>query len=311
VDDINDPARLPLLVMILGPTAAGKSGLAVRLALRFKGEVINGDSMQVYRGFDIGTAKPTPEERAGVPHHLLDFVDPRSQFCAMDFVRDTLRALEGIVGRGSLPFIVGGTGLYLKALLDGLFPGPGRDPELRRRLAREAEENGLDGLWARLECVDPAYAAKVGRRDRVRIIRALEVHELTGAPISAHFARTAGFLEHFQTLRIGLQLDRKELNRRIEERVDRMFAGRLAAEVEGLLAAGVPEDAPPFRALGYKQVLMARRGEVSLDEARELTKRETRQYAKRQVTWFRKMPRVHWLAPDDLEGASGLIRSCL
>ncbi len=297
--------------MILGPTAVGKSRLAVALALRFRGEIINGDSMQVYRGFDIGTAKPTLEEREGVPHHLLDFVDPRSQFCAMDFVRETLRALEGITGRGRLPFIVGGTGLYLKALLDGLFPGPGRDPDIRRRLDREAEEGGLEKLWARLECVDPAYAAKIGRRDRIRIIRALEVYELTGAPISAHFARTEGFLEHFQTLRIGLQLDRKELNARIEERVDRMFAGGLAAEVESLLASGMPEDAPPFRGLGYKQVLMARRGEVSLDEARELTKQETRQYAKRQVTWFRKMPGVHWLAPDDVEGAAGLIRSRL
>ena len=297
--------------MILGPTAVGKSRLAVDLALRFEGEIINGDSMQVYRGFDLGTAKPTPAERGGIPHHLLDLVDPRSQFCAMDFVRETLRALAEIVGRGRLPFIVGGTGLYLKALLDGLFPGPGRDPEIRRRLAGEAEAKGLDALWARLECLDPAYAAKIGRRDRIRIIRALEVYELTGAPISAHFARTEGYLEDFQTLRIGLQLDRKELNTRIEERVDRMFAGGLAAEVEGLLAEGVPEDAPPFRALGYKQVLMARRGEISLEEARELTKRETRQYAKRQVTWFRKMPEVHWLAPDDVEGAAGLIRSCL
>lgn len=297
--------------MILGPTAVGKSRLAVALALRFRGEIINGDSMQVYRGFDIGTAKPTLEERDGVPHHLLDFVDPRSQFCAMDFVQETLRALEEIGGRGRLPFIVGGTGLYLKALLDGLFPGPGRDPELRRRLDREAEEEGLEKLWARLECVDPVYAAKIGRRDRIRIIRALEVYELTGAPISAHFGRTEGFLKHFQTLRIGLQLDRKELNTRIEERVDRMFAGGLAAEVESLLASGVPEDAPPFRGLGYKQVLMARRGEISLDEARALTKQETRQYAKRQVTWFRKMPGVHWLGPDDLEAAAGLVRSRL
>ncbi len=304
-------SKLPLLVIVLGPTAVGKSRLAVELALRFEGEIINGDSMQVYRGFDLGTAKPTPAERNGVPHHLLDVIDPRSQFCAMDFVRETLRALEGIVGRGRMPFIVGGTGLYLKALIDGLFPGPGRDPEIRRRLAREAEDEGLDKLWARLECVDPSYAAKIGRRDRIRIIRALEVYELTGAPISAHFARTEGYLEHFQTLRIGLQLDRKELNTRIDERVDRMFAGGLAAEVEGLLAAGVPEDAPPFRALGYKQVLMARRGEVSPEEARQLTQRETRQYAKRQVTWFRKMTGVHWFAPDDIEGAAGLIRSCL
>lgn len=297
--------------MVLGPTAVGKSSLAVRLARRFRGEIINGDSMQVYRGFDIGTAKPSAEEREGVSHHLIDCVDPRSQFCAMDFVHETLRVLVDLLSRGALPFIVGGTGLYLKALLDGLFPGPGRDPELRRRLAREVEEDGLEELWRRLESVDPEYARKIGRNDRLRVIRALEVYELTGTPISRHFERTSGFLEDFQTLRIGLQLDRSELNKKIEDRVDRMFARGLMAEVESLLGSGIPEDAPPFRALGYKQVLLAVRGAISLEEARAMVKQETRQYAKRQVTWFRKMFGVRWFSPDDFEAAAALIQSCL
>ncbi len=297
--------------MILGPTAVGKSALALRLALRFRGEVINGDSMQVYRGFDIGTAKPSPKERRGVPHHLLDLVDPRDQFCAMDFVRQTRRVLDDLRGRGVLPFIVGGTGLYLKARLDGLFPGPGRDAEVRRRLEEEARRSGLGALWERLAAVDPAYAALIGRNDKLRIIRALEVYELTGAPISSHFERTRGFLEDFQTLQIGLQLDRKELNRRIEDRVDGMFARGLEAEVRSLLASGVPEEAPPFKGLGYKQVLKAVKGECSLEEARVLAKQETRRYAKRQMTWFGRMPAVRWLSPDDEEGAAALIEARL
>jgi tRNA dimethylallyltransferase len=293
--------------MILGPTAVGKSGLAVKLAGRFHGEIINGDSMQVYRGFTIGTAKPTVAERAGIPHHLLDFVDPASQFCAMDFVSQTLRVLNELRSRNALPFIVGGTGLYLKALLDGLFPGPGRDPQVRKRLAAEVEERGLPSLRQRLEGLDPEYARKIGPNDRLRIIRALEVYELSGLPMSAHFSRTSGFLKDFHCLRIGLQLERKELTGRIEERVDRMFEQGLAAEVESLLAQGVSEEAPPFRALGYKHVLMYLRQRISLDDAVALTKQDTRQYAKRQMTWFRKMAEVRWFAPSDLEAVAALI----
>jgi len=295
--------------MILGPTAAGKSSLAVRLAGRLRGEVINGDSMQVYRGFDIGTGKLSPEEQAGVPHHLLSFVDPRDQFCAMDFIRETRRVLEEVRGRKSLPFIVGGTGLYLKALLDGLFPGPGRDPELRQKLADEAAASGLDSLWQRLERVDPDYAHKIGRRDRVRIIRALEVYELTGIPLSRHFQRTAGFLRDFHCLRIGIQWERRELVRRIEERVDKMFERGLVAEAEALLGRNIPETAPPFRALGYAQALSVVRGEMTVDAARALVKQETRQYAKRQMTWFRKMAGVRWFSAGDDEAVSALIEA--
>jgi tRNA dimethylallyltransferase len=287
----------------------GKSGLALRLAPRLRGEIINGDSMQVYRGFDIGTAKPSPEERAAVPHHLLDAADPRSQFCAMDFVREALRVLADLRARGALPLVVGGTGLYLQGLLDGLFPGPGRNPALRARLQAEASERGLEALAERLARVDPEYAAKVGPRDRVRIIRALEVYQLTGVPISKHFTRTSSPVQDFKTLRIGLQLERKELNRRIEERVDRMFERGLVAEAESLLRAGVPPDAPAFRGLGYRQVLMLLRNEISPEETRDLVKRETRRYAKRQLTWFRKMPGIRWFSPLDFEPVAALIEA--
>lgn len=289
------------LVVLCGPTGVGKSRTAVALALRCGGEVINADSMQVYRGFDIGTDKLPPAERRGVPHHLLDIVDPETQFTAADFVREALRAAAGIRERGAIPIVAGGTGLYLKALLDGLFPGPGRLAALRSRLDAEAAASGVEALWLRLSAVDPDYADKVGRRDRVRIVRAIEVFEATGVPFSRHFAATVSPVRGFLQVRIGLQLERSRLVRGIEERVDRMFATGIVEEVRGLVARGVPEDAPPFRALGYRHVLALLRGESTFAQAVEQTKIETRQYAKRQMTWFRKMKDVAWFPAGDTE----------
>jgi tRNA dimethylallyltransferase len=290
----------PVLVVVLGPTAVGKSRVAVELALRFGGEIVGGDSIQVYRGFDIGTDKPSPDERRGVPHHLIDVVDPTVQFTAADFVREALAAARGIASRGRLPIVAGGTGLYLKALVDGIFPGPGRDPALRAALEAEARENGLEALFRRLEAVDPAYAAKIRDRDKVRIVRALE-----------HFRATASPVADRKVVRLGLRLDRAVLVRRIEERVERMFARGLIDEVRGLLARGVPDDAPPFRALGYRHVLMHLRGGLALEEAVALTKTDTRQYAKRQMTWFRKMDGVAWFSPDDGPGLEEHLRNQL
>jgi tRNA dimethylallyltransferase len=277
----------------------GKSAAGVYLAGRLSGEIINCDSMQVYRGFDIGTDKPTAEMRRQVSHHLLDVVEGSSQFTAADFVRQALAAVEAIEARGRLPFIVGGTGLYLKALLDGLFPGPGRNAELRRELEHEAAEKGLESLHRKLEEVDPAYARLVGKRDRIRIVRALEVFLLTGKPISEHFAATRSEVAGFDLHKIGLQLERQELYRRIDARVDRMFRIGIVAEVRRLLAAGIEESAPPFRALGYKHVIAHLKGAVSLEEAARLTKQDTRHFAKRQMSWFRRMPGVAWLPAGD------------
>lgn len=296
------PPDIRNLVVILGPTAVGKSRKAVDLALRFGGEIVNGDSVQVYRGFDIGADKPSPGSRRGVPHHLIDIVDPAVQFTAADFVREALEAAREIAGRGRLPLVVGGTGLYLKALLDGLFPGPGRNPALRASLEAEAREKGLGALYERLEAVDPEYARKVRDRDRIRIIRALEVYEATRRPLSEHFLRTESPVRGVNVVRIGLRLDREILCRRIEDRVDRMFERGLVAEVRSLLEGGVREDAPPFRALGYRHVLRHFAGDLSLDEARALTKQDTRRYAKRQMTWFRKMDGVTWYSPEDGRG---------
>jgi tRNA dimethylallyltransferase len=210
-----------------------------------------------------------------------------------------------------LPFIVGGTGLYLKALLEGLFPGPGRDDGLRRRLDREAGEKGLETLWKRLEAVDPAYAGIIGAMDKVRIIRALEVYSLTGKPLSEHFANSRSEVGDFHILKIGLQLEREELYQRIEERVDRMFRSGIREEAHRLLAAGVPADAPPFRALGYRRVLAHLQGAISIDEAERLTKQDTRQYAKRQLTWFRKMAGINWFPADDLTSLAAFLEARL
>ena len=299
------------LTFILGPTAVGKSRAAIRLARLFRGEVVNCDSMQVYRGFDIGTDKLSPELRRDVPHHLLDIVDPDTQFTAADFVREALKAADGIWGRDRLPMITGGTGLYLKALIEGLFPEGGRDPEIRGELDREAQTLGLEPLWKRLEQIDPVYAGKVGPRDRIRIIRALEVFRVTGQPMSAQFSRTRSFVADCNLVRIGLQRDRKDLYGRIDKRVERMFAAGLIDEVRELLAAGIKEDAPPFRALGYKQVLRYLRQEISKEEAVGLTQQDTRHYAKRQLTWFRKMEGIRWFHPEALEDIGEHIRLSL
>jgi len=299
------------LIIILGPTGVGKSAAAVSLAQRWNGEIISCDSMQIYRGFDIGTDKPVPEQRRAVPHHLLDLVEPSVQFTAADFVREALGAIRLIEGHRRIPFIVGGTGLYLRALLDGLFPGPGKNPVLRERLEESARTGGLERLYARLEAVDPAYARLIGPRDKTRIIRALEVFELTQKPLSQHFLKTASAVPGFHLLKIGLQLERQELYGRIEERVDRMFRRGLVEETENLLKRGVSEYAPPFRALGYKHVLRHLKKEITLEEAVKRTKTDTRHYAKRQMTWFRKTAGVAWFSGDNSAAVAAAVEAYL
>ena len=287
------------LVIVLGPTAVGKSAMAIRLAQKFRGEVINCDSMQVYKGFDIGTDKIPRDQRNNIPHHLLDIADSTTQFTAAEFVRHALEAIESIRKKQMLPIIVGGTGLYLKALLEGLFPEAKKDTAIRERLERQAKEKGLEFLRESLLRVDPAYAKKIGERDKIRIIRALEIFHATKIPISEHFANTHSHVDDFFILKIGLKLERSIIYMKIEDRVDRMFARGIVEEARGLLEEGANPDSPPFRALGYRQVLNHLRGDISLEEAIELTKKETRHYSKRQMTWFRKMTGIHWFTPDD------------
>ncbi len=288
------------LLIILGPTAVGKSRTAIKLAKLFEGEIINCDAIQVYQGFNIGTDKIPPEKREGIPHHLLDEVPPTQQFTAADFVNRAVNKIKEIEKRKRLPIIAGGTGLYLKALLEGLFPGVGRQQEIREQLEMEAQKKGVETLWKRLQQVDPQQAQKINRGDKIRIIRALEVFEATGIPISQHFLKTKSPLKNVHTIKIGLKLDRNQLYKRINERVDQMFKKGLVEEVMNLLEKGVSPETPPFKALGYQHVLDYLNQKTSLEEAVLLTQRDTRRYAKRQMTWFRKMEGIHWFHPYDL-----------
>jgi tRNA dimethylallyltransferase len=299
------------LVIVLGATAVGKSATAILLAEEFNGEIINCDSMQVYKGFDIGTDKISPDQRNNIPHHLLDIADASTQFTAADFVKHALEAIRLIRKNQKLPIIAGGTGLYLKTLCEGLFPEGKKDPVIRAKLEQQAKDKGLEFLRESLLKIDPVYANKIGKRDKIRIIRALEVFHATQKPISAHFANTHSLVDDFFILKIGLKLERSTIYKKIEDRVDRMFEKGIVKEVQSLLAGGVKPDSPPFRALGYKQILKHLRGDISLEEAVDLTKKETRHYAKRQMTWFRKMEGICWFEPDDFPSIFAYVRTYL
>lgn len=283
------------LLAIVGPTGSGKSELALAVARRFPAEVVNCDSVQLYRYLDIGTAKLAPAERQGVPHHLIDVADPDELVTAGDYARRARPLLAEIAGRGHLPIVVGGTGFYLRALLDGLFPGPQRDPALRERLAaRETAQPGwLHRMLARL---DPAAAARIHPHDTNKLIRALEVCLLTRRPLSKLWAEGRDRLHGFRTLKIGLDPPRALLYARLDERCRAMFERGLIEEVRQILARGFPETSKPLEALGYRQALEVLRGRLAPEEAIYLAQRETRRYAKRQWTWFRGDPEIEWFA---------------
>lgn len=281
-----------MLLVLCGPTATGKSAAAIALARRVGGEVVNADSRNVYRGLDIGTAKPTPAERAGVPHHLVDVADPREVFTVADYQRLALAAIEAIHARGRLPILVGGTGLYIRAVVDRLTI-PAVPPDAAFRLAAEAEEAARPGtLHARLRTLDPVAAARIHPRNVRRLVRALEVIHHTGRPLSAQQGR-GGAPE--PVLQVGLRLPRPVLDERIDRRVEAQLAAGLVEEVRGLLAAGVPPTAPAMQGLGYKELVPYLEGRLPLDRAVAILKRNTRRYARRQETWFRADPRIQWL----------------
>jgi tRNA dimethylallyltransferase len=285
------------LVVVVGPTASGKTELGLRLAEATGGEIVSCDSRQVYRGLDIGSAKPSAAEQARARHHLIDVVDPDQDFTAADYSRLARRTLGDIVSRGKLPVVVGGTGLYLRALIEGLFPGPARDERLRARVSGWTDRFGATRVHHVLRRVDPVAAGRIHREDRVRLVRALEVFFLTGRPISEQQDRAADPLRGFAVLSVGLNPGRKELRLRVECRTRRMFERGLLAEVRSLLAQGRSPALRPLQAIGYKEALQVLAGDLDETQAERRIVTATMQYAKRQMTWFRHHGPVHWF-PD-------------
>jgi tRNA dimethylallyltransferase len=284
----------PLLVVIVGPTASGKTALAMALAERFGGEIVSCDSVAVYRGFEIGTAKPSREERARVPHYLLDVADPDEPFTAGDYARLARPVLREIAARKKMPIVVGGTGLYLRALLEGLFAGPPRSEELRERLRASAEEYGPDHLHEILRRLDPVAAEKIHRNDHSKLIRAIEVCMAARSKMTEMWKQGRDALTGFRILRIGLDPERDALYERINKRARGMFAAGLRDETKALLER-YGESAAALNSLGYKQAAQLVRGEWDEAAAIAAAQQGHRNYAKRQMTWFRREPDVQWL----------------
>ena len=283
------------LLAVLGPTATGKSALGLALAERFDGEIINCDSTAVYRGFDIGTDKLPLSERRRIPHHLIDIADPTGEYTAADFARDGSAVVRDVHARGKVPILVGGTGFYYRALIRGLFPGPGKDAALRSRLETIARKRGVERLHRLVSRVDPASALRIQPRDLKRLVRALEVYFQTGRPLTAHFDATVSLLDaDVEVIPIGLRMPAAWLAEKLAARVDAQFDAGLLDEIRSLLAAGVPPEARPFGGLVYRQAMEHLRGSRGEPETRALIAQENRRYARRQLIWFRKEPNLVW-----------------
>jgi len=302
----------PKLVIVLGPTAVGKSDVVLELASEINAEIINADAQQVYRQMDIGTAKPSLAERKKVPHHLIDIVDPDGEFNVAMFRQLATASANDIGTRNKTAIVCGGTGLYIRALTKGLFVGPAQDTAIRHTLTLEAQGHGLRSLYQRLEQVDPSASFWIHPHDRQRIIRALEVYELTGKPISK-WQKEHGFNEApFDTLKVGLCRERTELYSLIDRRCDRMIEEGLVNEVKGLSERGYNLDMKPLQSVGYRHAGWVLRGQMTLTEAVFLMKRDTRRLAKRQLTWFRSDKEIRWFHPE-LERAkiTGIVEAFL
>jgi len=305
----------PPLLAIVGPTGVGKTGVAVRLAASLPIEAINADSRQVYRGMTIGTGKPTAEEQAALPHHLIDVVDPDQRYHAARFRADALHAIGEIQARGTLPVIVGGTGLYVRALLKGLHPAPPADPVLRRALEDEVRAHGSGALHARLAALDPVAARGLHPNDRVRIVRALEIHTLTaGVPPDPDAHARADWRREvagWRLVMIGLRRERRALNQTLADRARAMLARGMMDEVRALLAAGYDETLPSMGGIGYRQLAAVIRGDMRLDQALARMIRDTERYAKRQMTWFAREREIRWIDVDEAGGIAGAAKTVL
>ncbi len=291
----------PKILVIVGPTASGKTRMAVELAQRHNGEVISADSMQIYRTMDIGTAKPTKEEMGGIPHHMIDVADPEEDFSVARYVEMAARCVDDVLERGKLPIVAGGTGLYIDSLLSGRTFAPfSPDSALRGELERELEEKGGQAMLEALAQVDPEAAQRLHPNDHKRIIRALEVYRSTGKTITQHNRETQAIPPRYDALTIGLAFqDRQAMWRRIDQRVDEMVAAGLEDEVRRLLTSGISPKCTAMQAIGYKEFTQALSGEMTWQEAADVVKLRSRQYAKRQLTWFGRNPNTRWVRWDD------------
>ena len=284
------------IICIVGPTASGKTALAVELAKELNGEVVSCDSMQVYKRMDIGTAKPTMEEMQGIPHHMIDVAEPDEDFSVSRYCCMATPIVDDIVARGKTAIIAGGTGLYMDSLIRGNAFAPFPSTGVRERLEAQADSEGMEAMLSRLSSIDPEAAARLHLSDRKRIIRALEVYLETGQTITEHNRRTQLIPPKYSPLWLGLDFDdRAELYRRIDARVDFMLDMGLIAEIQGLLASGIPPKCTAMQAIGYKEFVSALHGEETIAQAAEAVKKSSRHYAKRQLTWFRRNPKLHWL----------------
>ncbi len=282
------------LLVVVGPTAVGKTRVSIELAERIGGEIVSADSRQVYRFMDIGTAKPAPTDMRRIPHHMIDVVNPDEEYTAADYSRGAHVAIKSIFEKGRIPIMVGGSGLYIRAVIDGMFPGPGSDIKIREKLEIDAEESGISSLYDRLCKVDPVASSRIHPNDKRRIIRALEIYEATGRPISSLQEEGKKKEPEYDTVMIGLNRPRKELYRRIQERVEEIFQHGFVDEVKGLLEKGYRENLISMEALGYREVIKFLNGEITLDLAKRKVKQNTCHYARRQLIWFRKDKRITW-----------------
>ena len=287
----------PKILCVVGPTACGKTKMGVLLARRYDGEVVSVDSMQIYRGMTIGTAAPTPEETEGIPHHMVAVADPAEKWSVARFTEAADACIQDILRRGKLPILVGGTGLYLDAIISGLTFAPGEaGGAVRKELEAQLAQEGIAPLWEELQQVDPEAAVRLHIADEKRILRALEVYRETGCTISEHNRRTAALPRRYDPIYIGLAFrDRSDMRDLIDRRVDAMMDAGLLGEVQALLEQGVPRTSTAFQAIGYKELLAAVDGQVPLEEAVAEIKLRSRQYAKRQLTWLRRNQDIHWI----------------
>jgi tRNA dimethylallyltransferase len=299
------------LIIIAGPTGVGKTKVAIAIAEWIGGEIVGADSRQIYRYMNIGTAKPTPEERACIPHHLIDIRNPDEEYSAAEYAKDASAAIHSIHTRGKIPLLVGGTGLYIQAVLYGMFEGPGRDKAFRAQMHTLAETHGSTRLYQELLRVDPKTAQRVHSNDLIRIIRALEVHHLTGKPISEHQMSATEPLAYYHSCFLVLTTERKILYERINARVDQMVEQGLVEEVQDLVKQGYHKSLNSMNSVGYKEIMEYLSGVRDLSSAIDLIKRNTRRYAKRQLTWFRKYQKPFWICREKTETLEDTVERCL